>query len=208
MAKQRTPPGSDDASTGDDARALHDALAFRAAVRDVKPLAHTPEPKGLAKTRPRTRVTMSAPAGKSLDEAMPLLPVPSVIPCDGLPPAPQAAGAIGGGDALSFQRAGVRTQVVRRLRRGLIPIEGELDLHGLSQTAARYQLAEFLTYSRNAGRRCVRIVHGKGYRSGARGPVLKAAVDLWLRRHLDVMAFTSARAIDGGTGAVYVLLRT
>ena len=77
----------------------------------------------------------------------------------------------------------------------------------MSQTAARYQLAEFLTYSRNAGRRCVRIVHGKGYRSGARGPVLKAAVDLWLRRHLDVMAFTSARAIDGGTGAVYVLLR-
>ena len=208
MAKQRTPPGSDDASTGDDARALHDALAFRAAVRDVKPLAHTPPPKGLVKARPRARVRMSAPAGKSLDEAMPLLPVPSVISGDGSPPAPQAAGAIGGGDALSFQRAGVRTQVVRRLRRGLIPIEDELDLHGLSQTAARYQLAEFLTYSRNAGRRCVRIVHGKGYRSGARGPVLKAAVDLWLRRHLDVMAFTSARAIDGGTGAVYVLLRT
>jgi DNA-nicking Smr family endonuclease len=207
MAKQRTPPGSDDASTGDDARALHDALAFRAAVRDVKPLAHTAEPKGLAKTRPRTRVRMSAPAGKSLDEVMPLLPDPSVISGDGSPPAPQA-GVIGGGDALSFQRAGVRTQVVRRLRRGLIPIEDELDLHGLSQTAARYQLAEFLTYSRNAGRRCVRIVHGKGYRSGARGPVLKAAVDLWLRRHLDVMAFTSARAIDGGTGAVYVLLRT
>ncbi len=201
MAKQRTPPGSDDASTGDDARALHDTLAFRAAVRDVKPLAQTPEPKGLAKTRPRTRVRMSAPAGNSLDEVMPLLSVPPTT-------APQAAGAIGGGDALSFQRAGVRTQVVRRLRRGLIPIEDELDLHGLSQTAARHHLAEFLTYSRNAGRRCVRIVHGKGYRSGARGPVLKTAVDLWLRRHLDVMAFTSARAIDGGTGAVYVLLRT
>jgi DNA-nicking Smr family endonuclease len=208
MAKQRTPPGSDDASTGDDARALHDTLAFRAAVRDVKPLKRTPEPKGLAKTRPRTRVRMSAPAGNSLDEVMPLLPVPPFVPGDGPSDAPQAAGAIGGADALSFQRAGVRTQVVRRLRRGLIPIEDELDLHGLSQTAARYQLAEFLTYSRNAGRRCVRIVHGKGYRSGARGPVLKTAVDLWLRRHLDVMAFTSARAIDGGTGAVYVLLRT
>jgi DNA-nicking Smr family endonuclease len=208
MAKQRTPPGSDDASTGDDAGALHDTLAFRAAVRDVKPLAQTPEPKGLAKTRPRTRVRMSAPAGNSLDEVMPLLPVPLIDLSDGPSPAPQAAGAIGGGDALSFQRAGVRTQVVRRLRRGLIPIEDELDLHGLSQTAARYQLAEFLTYSRSAGRRCVRIIHGKGYRSGARGPVLKTAVDLWLRRHLDVMAFTSARAIDGGTGAVYVLLRT
>jgi DNA-nicking Smr family endonuclease len=205
MAKQRIPPGSDDASTGDDARALHDTLAFRAAVRDVKPLKITPEPIGLAKTRPRTRVRIPAPAGDSLDELMPLLPV---APGDGPGEAPQAAGALGGGDALSFQRAGVRTQVVRRLRRGLIPIEDELDLHGLSQTAARYQLAEFLTSSRNAGRRCVRIIHGKGYRSGARGPVLKTAVDLWLRRHLDVMAFTSARAIDGGTGAVYVLLRT
>jgi DNA-nicking Smr family endonuclease len=205
MAKQRIPPGSDDASTGDDARALHDTLAFRAAVRDVKPLKITPEPIGLAKTRPRTRVRMPAPAGDSLDELMPLLPVARG---DGPGEAPQAAGALGGGDALSFQRAGVRTQVVRRLRRGLIPIEDELDLHGLSQTAARYQLAEFLTSSRNAGRRCVRIIHGKGYRSGARGPVLKTAVDLWLRRHLDVMAFTSARAIDGGTGAVYVLLRT
>ena len=208
MAKQRTPPGSDDASTGDDARALHDTQAFRAAVRDVKPLKATPEPHGLAKTRPRTRVRKSPPARDGLDELMPLLPGPPGVPGDGPSGAPQTAGTIGGGDALSFQRAGVRTQVVRRLRRGLIPIEGELDLHGLSQAAARYQLAEFLTYSRGTGRRCVRIIHGKGYRSGARGPVLKAAVDLWLRRHPDVMAFTSARALDGGTGAVYVLLRT
>jgi DNA-nicking Smr family endonuclease len=207
MAKQRTPPGSNDASTGDDALAPHDTLAFRAAVRDVKPLAQTPEPKGLAKTRPRARVRMPAPTGDRLDQLMPLLPVPPAVSGDAPSGAPQAAGVIGGGDALSFQRAGVRTQVVRRLRRGLIPIEDELDLHGLSQTAARDQLAEFLTCSRDAGRRCVRIVHGKGYRSGTRGPVLKTAVDLWLRRHLDVMAFTSARAIDGGTGAVYVLLR-
>jgi DNA-nicking Smr family endonuclease len=117
------------------------------------------------------------------------------------------AATISGGDALTFQRAGVQTQVVRRLRRGLFPIEAELDLHGLTQTAARDQLARFLTRSRDAGRRCVRIIHGKGYRSGARGPILKIAVDLWLKRHLDVMAFTSARAIDGGTGALYVLLR-
>jgi DNA-nicking Smr family endonuclease len=117
------------------------------------------------------------------------------------------AAAISGGAVLTFQRAGVQTQVVRRLRRGLFPIEAELDLHGLTQTAARDQLARFLTQSRDAGRRCVRIIHGKGYRSGARGPILKIAVDSWLKRHLDVMAFTSARAIDGGTGALYVLLR-
>ena len=53
----------------------------------------------------------------------------------------------------------------------------------------------------------MRIIHGKGYRSGARGPILKSAVNDWLRRDMDVMAFVSARPIDGGTGAVYVLLR-
>jgi DNA-nicking Smr family endonuclease len=121
---------------------------------------------------------------------------------------PAAAGADEGADGVvSFQRAGVRTQVVRRLRRGQIRIEDELDLHGLRQTSARELLTEFLAQSRDAGRRCVRIIHGKGRRSGARGPILKTAVDLWLRRHHDVMAFTSARGIDGGTGALYVLLR-
>jgi DNA-nicking Smr family endonuclease len=198
MAKQRTTNPSATAP------ATADALAFRAAVRDVKPLAHVPSAKGLAKPKPRARLRKGDVVTKNLDAAMPLIETP-MLDTSGVH-APAESG-ITGGDALAFQRPGVRTQVVRRLRRGLIPIEDELDLHGLSQTAAREQLAEFLEYSRTAGRRCVRIIHGKGYRSGARGPVLKMAVDLWLRRHLDVMAFTSARAIDGGTGAVYVLLR-
>ena len=119
--------------------------------------------------------------------------------------APDAAAA--GAAVLSFRRPGVRTQVLRRLRRGLYPIDDELDLHGMSQSAARSSLAEFLEANRDAGHRCVRIIHGKGYRSGARGPILKIAVNSWLRQHSDVIAFTSARSIDGGTGAVYVLLR-
>jgi DNA-nicking Smr family endonuclease len=171
-----------------------DAHAFRAAVRDVKPLVHTPPAAGLAKPRPRARLRKPQDAALNLDESMPLIATPP----DGAP---------AGGDALTFQRAGVRTQVVRRLRRGLIPVEGELDLHGLTQSNARDRLADFLASSRQAGMRCVRVIHGKGYRSGARGPVLKVAVDLWLRRHHDVLAFTSAKVIDGGTGAVYVLLR-
>jgi DNA-nicking Smr family endonuclease len=115
--------------------------------------------------------------------------------------------APGAADPLSFRRSGVREQTLRQLRRGRYPVEGELDLHGLSQSAARDHLADFIAASCQTGLRCVRIVHGKGYRSGARGPVLKIAVNTWLKRHADVLAFTSARAIDGGTGAVYVLLR-
>ena len=178
-----------------------DASAFRAAVRDVKPLVQPPAAAGLAKARPRARVRRTAEAVENLDDVMPLIPTP---------PSGEAASieeAAAGSAALSFHRAGVRIQVMRRLRRGLYPIEDELDLHGLNQSVARDRLADFIARSRDSGRRCVRIIHGKGSRSGARGPVLKTAVNLWLRRHMDVMAFISARAIDGGTGALYVLLR-
>jgi DNA-nicking Smr family endonuclease len=194
MAKQRiTKLGDDTADT--------DAHAFRSAVRDVKPLPHTPPPVGLARQSARQRRRKPVTQHENLDQVMPLI--------DPLPAGPISPGAaaMSGGEALAFQRAGVQAQVVRRLRRGLFPIEGELDLHGLTQAVARDHLARFLRMNRDAGRRCVRIIHGKGYRSGARGPILKLAVDLWLRRHLDVMAFTSARPIDGGTGALYVLLR-
>jgi DNA-nicking Smr family endonuclease len=191
-----------DTELGAEKNASADASAFRAAVRDVKPLPQVAAAKGLAKPSPRARLRRPAPAAtENLDDLMPLIATTS---SDG---AASREDAAAGSAALSFHRAGVRIQVMRRLRRGLYPTEDELDLHGLTQTAARDSLADFIARSRDSGRRCVRIIHGKGYRSGARGPVLKTAVDLWLRRHTDVMAFTSARAIDGGTGAVYVLLR-
>jgi DNA-nicking Smr family endonuclease len=202
-----------------------DASAFRAAVRDVRPLTQTPPPAGLAKLKPRARPRKAAPPPlENLDETMPLvasgLPDETAVEAGAVHTGAVhtgavhtgavhrgAAQAVTGDGPLSFQRAGVRLQVMRRLRRGLYPIEDELDLHGLTQTAARARLADFLARSRDGGCRCVRIIHGKGYRSGVRGPVLKTAVNLWLRRHTDVMAFVSARAIDGGAGAMYVLLR-
>ena len=171
--------------------AAADAETFRAAVRDVRPLAQKPSAAGLEKPKPRGRMVKASPPD-DLEEVMPLVGTTDAVTGEG---------------TLSFNRAGVRSQVMRRLRRGLYPIDDELDLHGQSQAAARNELADFLARSRNAGCRCVRIIHGKGYRSGARGPVLKTAVNVWLRRHADVTAFVSARAIDGGTGAVYVLLR-
>ena len=197
MAKRPADRTAADRTTTDDAAA--DARSFRAAVRDVTPLAQPPIAPGLAAPKPRPRrPETAAHAAQNLDATMPLL---------GTVPSGETPHAVTGEGALSYQRGGVRVQVMRRLRRGLYPIDDELDLHGLSQTAARNQLSDFIARSRGGGCRCVRIIHGKGYRSGARGPVLKTAVNLWLRRHLDVMAFVSARAIDGGAGAVYVLLR-
>jgi DNA-nicking Smr family endonuclease len=196
----------------DDPPVSDDALLFRAAVRDVKPLertapvattaaaaaASTAAASAMGSSKPR-KARRAAASGAAFEQAakdMPLL-------ADGVP----AEDSVTGADVLSFRRPGVRTQMLRHLRRGLFPVEDQLDLHGLNQSAARDSLAEFLKQSRGAGYRCVRIVHGKGYRSGARGPILKIAVNAWLKRHTDVMAFTSARTIDGGTGAVYVLLR-
>jgi DNA-nicking Smr family endonuclease len=193
MAKPRSRRGgaSDQNSHSED---TEEARVFRAAVRDVTPLP-TPAvpPQGSARPRPARR---RAP----IVESAALGDVAAVDDAPGAA-APSAA------DPLSYRRAGVRDQTLRHLRRGRYPVEDELDLHGLSQAAARDHLAEFIASSRHAGLRCVRVVHGKGYRSGARGPVLKIAVNTWLKRHADVLAFTSARAIDGGTGAVYVLLR-
>jgi DNA-nicking Smr family endonuclease len=200
MAKKRS---IDAATRAEDA---DDALAFRDAVRDVKPLTQTTIAKGLDKPRAHRRIPAPGGAAGELAAAMPLI-APRMAAGGAYGDADGAPSSTGAAEALSFRRAGVRTQELRRLRRGLYPIEDELDLHGLGQIAARDNLAEFIAHNRDAGRRCVKIIHGKGYRSGARGPILKIAVDSWLRRHVDVMAFTSARPIDGGTGAVYVLLR-
>jgi len=173
------------------------ASEFRAAVRDVKPLKHAPRAASLGKPRaPQRRRGQTG-----------ILPTLDPFGADHPDGAPIVEEAVEAADILSFRRPGVRDQELRRLRRGLYPVAGELDLHGHDQASARSYLADFIEASRNAGYRCVRVIHGKGYRSGARGPVLKTAVNGWLRRHLDVMAFTSARTIDGGTGAVYVLLR-
>ena len=110
------------------------------------------------------------------------------------------------GDEILYRREGVPGQLLRDLRRGRFTIEDELDLHGMVAAEARHAVREFLAESVARHRACVRIVHGKGRGSGPRGPVLKKSVNLWLRKHDSVLAFCSARAPHGGTGAIYVLL--
>ena len=78
--------------------------------------------------------------------------------------------------------------------------------YGLTERDAKQVLRDFLAEALDHDHRCVRIVHGKGRGSGPRGPVLKRAVNHWLRQTAAVQAFASARSADGGTGAVYVLL--
>ncbi len=107
-----------------------------------------------------------------------------------------------------FVRPGLQQKQVRRLRRGQIPIAAETDLHGTRIHEARELLEEFLRDCRAEGLRCVRVIHGKGLGSRDGHAVLKWEVDSWLRRHDGVMAFCTAQPRDGGTGAVYVLLKS
>jgi len=111
------------------------------------------------------------------------------------------------GDELLFARPGLQHTVMRKLRRGQYAIESELDLHGHTVPEAREALVRFLAEARAMGRRCVRIIHGKGRSSAGKLPVLKGKVNGWLRQRDEVLAFCSARPNDGGTGAAYVLIR-
>jgi DNA-nicking Smr family endonuclease len=108
---------------------------------------------------------------------------------------------------LLFVRPGVQNRVVYDLQRGYIDAQIELDLHGLKVEVAHRVLTEFLTDCARRRVRCALIVHGKGFGSAGRQPVLKCKVNYWLRLRGEVLAFCSATRRDGGTGAVYVLLR-
>lgn len=163
---------------------------FRAAVRDVRPLRQTRPPP------PRARLPARA-ALRRADEARVL--AESLV-------ADAADLEVETGDDLVYRRDGIPVAALRQLRRGHYSRRDDLDLHGMTRAEARLAILAFLADASRRGLRCVRIVHGKGRGSGERGPVLKAAVNRWLRRHDTVAAFCSARRPDGGTGALYVLL--
>lgn len=116
--------------------------------------------------------------------------------------------ALSTGEELVFSRPGIPSAALRKLRRGGWVIKGELDLHGHTGDEARIALAAFLNRCTNEDRRCVRIIHGKGHGSKNRLPVLKNKVRHWLIQREDVLAFCQARAVDGGAGAVIVLLKS
>ena len=109
-------------------------------------------------------------------------------------------------DVLSFSRSGLQHNVLKKLRQGKFPIDHGVDLHGLTVSEARKALIEFFGECEAAGIRHAIIVTGKGFRSKDK-PVIKPMVNRWLRAVDDVLAFHSAQPKDGGSGAVYILLR-
>lgn len=110
------------------------------------------------------------------------------------------------GDVSSYRRDEVASRVLSRLKRGEFAVQDELDLHGLRLDQAQLLLREFLRHVTAEGFGCVRIIHGKG-RNSEGIPVIKNFVDQHLRHRRDVLAFHSAPAGQGGTGAVLVLMK-
>jgi DNA-nicking Smr family endonuclease len=175
--------------TEEDERAL-----FRDAVRDVRPLRD-----GLAAALPPRR--RPGPRARfTRDDRRAVLQESLAMPAGALAPVVEA------GEELLFRRPEVSPQLFRRLRRGEFRLEAECDLHGLTQLEAEQVLAEFLAEALLRGWRVLRVVHGKGLRSGQRGPVLKHLVNSYLQRVGAVLAFASGREVDGGVGATLVLL--
>jgi len=110
-------------------------------------------------------------------------------------------------DKVGFLAPGLQKAVLKKLRKGDFGLDAHIDLHGLTSRQAQQQLLRFLHACVEDGRRCVQIIHGKGYNSPERQPVLKNDLNLLLRQHKDVLAFCSTPPRAGGTGALYVLLR-
>jgi DNA-nicking Smr family endonuclease len=170
-----------------------DRQLFRQAMRGVRRMHADAPSAGAARPRPRplarfSRAERTAVLEESIGMPSPFDPVAET------------------GDALLFRRAAISEPVFRQLRRGHYRVDGEIDLHGLTAAMVVPALRSFLADALNHDARVVRVIHGKGLRSGNRGPVLKLVASDYLRRVGAVLAFASAREVDGGSGAILVLL--
>lgn len=179
--KRRTPTPVDD----DDSR------LFRESIGEIRRMEAVTAPPAPAKPAPYPhmfRADEAAVSGELLDMSFD----PAVLEV---------------GEELSFLRDGYSPKLLRQLKRGHFSVQDDIDLHQMNIAAAQASIVMFLAEAKHEGIHCVRIVHGKGLRSRAAGPVLKGLTDRLLRRRDDVIAFASARPSMGGTGAVVVLLK-
>jgi DNA-nicking Smr family endonuclease len=192
-AQEETRAAAEDERRRQEQQATLDADLFRASVGGVAPL--TPANKTLIappRPAPLARQRM-ADEQAALQESL----------SDGF----STETLLDTDEALSFARNGIGPDTLRKLRRGHWVIQDQLDLHGLRTDAARDMLAQFIRDAMRSGLRCVRIIHGKGLGSVNKEPVLKGKVRNWLMQKEEVIAFCQAKAADGGSGALVVLLK-
>jgi len=120
----------------------------------------------------------------------------------------EAVDIVESNDELLFAAPGVQLRVIKRLRKGHIPWQQGIDLHGMTVEQARDQLSFFIHDAQRNQQKAVLVVHGKAFSQAGQNAVIKSYVNDWLRQMSSVLAFASAQPKDGGTGALYVLLRS
>ena len=167
-----------------------DAALFRDAIGEVRRMEDAPPPPRKAPPRPRARMAERDELDARSEFQRGL---------DALEP-------LAAGDTLSHRRDALPARAFQRLKRGQYAAQDELDLHGATVVQAESLLRQFIIEAHAHEFGCVRIIHGKGRRDDGGLPVLKNLVDRLLRQRGDVLAFHSAPATQGGTGAVVVLL--
>lgn len=186
---RRNPPG---AKRAEKVPPEDDLTLFRSEMRDVAPAPPS------NRVEPHRRLPAPVPAMRIADEQAVLDELSRL--------------AFDDGDELEFEddgvflRPGLPRDILKKLRRTHWVIQEDLDLHGMTGDEAAASTAQFLAECKRIGIRCVRIVHGKGLRSRGREPVLKRRIRKLLTRRDEVLAFVEPRAIQGGGGAVVVLL--
>lgn len=182
-----------------------DRALWRKATQDTKPL----EKRARTATADRPEPQVSEPKVPEASKAPAREAAASPRPSTGGTPRKAAAPDLEAGRASGLDR-----RKLERLRRGKLPIEATIDLHGDTQAVAHRRLGDFLTRSQAAGRRCVLVITGKG-RPGGGGEgqasgVIRTNLPRWLNEAPNrdrVLAFAQAQPAHGGAGAFYVLLK-
>lgn len=175
----------------DDKPEQNDIELFRQEMKQVEKLKHD-------KVQP---ISHKAKFRKQSDSTTPLPPSSSKLSTDYEP------ATVGSEEKLSFRRPGIQQRVLTKLKSGQFTMEAELDLHGMTIPLAKQALLTFITDCQRYDLRYALIIHGKGWGSKDRKPILKTKLNSWLQEIEEVLAFCSARVEDGGTGALYILLR-
>lgn len=180
--------------------AREEANIFRGAISDVKPI---PKSDRYVPNAPPAVTVKSAPARprtQAEDDAAVLR--------ESLSDQFEVDHLLDDDPSLSFLRAGIGADVMRKLRKGYWPVQDELDLHGMRRDTARDQIGDFLRRAAKRKLRCVCVIHGKGLGSAGGEPVLRSMVHSWLEQKEDVIAFCAANVNDRSHGALLVLLKS
>jgi DNA-nicking Smr family endonuclease len=113
------------------------------------------------------------------------------------------------GEYIEWVSPRIRQDIAQKLHEGSFAVQDHIDLHGMTLIVAKEAFSAFFREAVKKRLFCVKVIHGRGLRSPGR-PVLKEAVKKWLHGTFrkSVLAYSTAKACDGGLGATYIILKT